>query len=64
MTDVCMKLNPAEHNLLQKLLETALEEVREDLHYTHFSPAYLEKRHYESKLIERLLEQIHVAIPE
>ncbi len=62
MTGISMTLSSAEHHLLQKLLATALDEVREDLRYIHFTAAYREKRQRESQIMEQLLERIaHVS---
>jgi hypothetical protein len=58
MNTVQVTLSAEEHDLLLRLLQTALGDTRVEVHHTHYSPSFREGVKHEEALIRSLLEKI------
>jgi hypothetical protein len=58
MNEVVLRLTEEEHEVLRRLLDSALADSRVEAHRTHFSPGYRERVLEEESCIVGLLKKI------
>ena len=58
MKEVVLRLTEEEHEVLRRLLDSALAESRVEVHRTHFSPGYREQVLEEEGCIAGLLKKL------